>query len=131
MLRMLVGFGLIGCLCLGCAEPPPPPGGDGETPAMDQSGTTDAVSSTGAASSAGTLVSLKVPNMDCPFGCWPAVRESLTAVDGVESVELVQQGGEDVIDNPVVMIKTGADFDTSKLIAALPSRFGQGAELLP
>jgi periplasmic mercuric ion binding protein len=131
MLRMLVGCGLIGCLCLGCAEPPPPAGGSGDTPAMDQSGTTDAVSSNGGASSATTLVSLKVPNMDCPFGCWPAVRESLTAVDGVESVELAQQGGQDVIDNPVVMIKTGTDFDPSQLISALPTRFGQGAELLP
>ncbi|MEZ6107607.1 MAG: heavy-metal-associated domain-containing protein [Pirellulaceae bacterium] len=47
-----------------------------------------------------THVSLKVPDMECPFACWPKVEKVLQEQPGVESVTLAPQEDENIIDNP-------------------------------
>lgn len=63
--------------------------------------------------------SVKVPTMMCPYSCWPKVKETLAAMPGVEGVQLAAQVKETEIDNPVVELKTTADFDVAAAIAAL------------
>ncbi len=55
----------------------------------------------------------------CPFSCWPKVKETLAAQPGVEGVQLAKQVKESEIDNPVVELKTSADFNAEAAIAAL------------
>lgn len=71
------------------------------------------------AAAATELVSLKVPEMHCPFACYPSVKSTLEGQTGVASVELVEQKEDGVIDNPVVLIKASTDFDIDQAIAAL------------
>jgi len=63
--------------------------------------------------------SVKVPTMMCPYSCWPKVKETLEAMPGVEGVQLAAQAKETEIDNPVVELKTTADFNVEAAIAAL------------
>ena len=63
--------------------------------------------------------SVKVPTMMCPYACWPKVKETLAAMPGVEGVQLAAQAKETEIDNPVVELKTTAEFDVEAAIAAL------------
>lgn len=63
--------------------------------------------------------SVKVPTMMCPYSCWPKVKETLAAMPGVEGVQLAAQAKETEINNPVVELKTTADFDVAAAIAAL------------
>lgn len=76
------------------------------------------------------LVNLKVPSMHCPFACYPSVKETLEAEAGVAEVELVQQQEEGVIDNPVVTIKAGDNFDLDKAITTLASAGFDGASVV-
>jgi periplasmic mercuric ion binding protein len=63
--------------------------------------------------------SVKVPTMMCPYSCWPKVKETLASQPGVEGVQLASQAKESEIDNPVVELKTTADFNVEAAIAAL------------
>ncbi|MDX1926634.1 MAG: hypothetical protein SFV81_08955 [Pirellulaceae bacterium] len=63
--------------------------------------------------------SVKVPTMMCPYSCWPKVKETLASQPGVEGVQLATQAKETEIDNPVVELKTTADFNAEAAIAAL------------
>lgn len=63
--------------------------------------------------------SVKVPTMMCPYSCWPKVKETLASQPGVEGVQLATQTKETEIDNPVVELKTTADFNAEAAIAAL------------
>ena len=63
--------------------------------------------------------SVKVPTMMCPYSCWPKVKETLALQPGVEGVQLASQAKESEIDNPVVELKTTADFNVEAAIAAL------------
>ncbi len=69
----------------------------------------------------GTLV-MRVPEMHCPFACYPAVKSTLEATTAVESVELTQQKEEGAIDNPEILIKYDAGFDVQAAIAALEKK---------
>ncbi len=64
-------------------------------------------------------MSLKVPNMSCPHGCWPTVEKTLAGQPGVEAVALAKQKTEDSIDNPVVYVKLNGKFDSQAAVAAL------------
>ena len=57
--------------------------------------------------------------MMCPYSCWPKVKETLASQPGVEGVQLASQAKESEIDNPVVELKTTADFNVEAAIAAL------------
>lgn len=69
----------------------------------------------------GTLV-LKVPDMHCPFACYPSVKSTLEKEQAVESVELTEQKQEGAIDNPEVIVKYDAGFDLDAAIAALEQK---------
>lgn len=65
------------------------------------------------------LVTLRVPEMHCPFACYPAVKKALEAEPGVVGVDLAEQKQEGVIDNPEVKIQVSDDFDAQAAIDAL------------
>lgn len=60
-----------------------------------------------------------VPNMHCPFACYPAVKETLQDQQGVAGIELVEQKEEGVIDNPRVIVTVGENFDPTAALNAL------------
>lgn len=77
--------------------------------------------STHVMSEAGTLT-LNVPDMHCPFACYPAIKKALESTDTVEQVELAEQKVEGVIDNPQVIINFTEGFDVDAAIASLKAR---------
>ena len=70
---------------------------------------------------AGTLT-LHVPDMHCPFACYPAIKKALESSETVEQVELAEQKVEGTIDNPQVIINFTEGFDVEAAIAALKAR---------
>lgn len=65
------------------------------------------------------VVTLRVPEMHCPFACYPAVKKALEAEPGVVGVDLAKQKQDGVIDNPEVKIQVSSDFDAQAAIDAL------------
>ena len=68
--------------------------------------------------------SLSVPGMMCPYSCYPAVKEALAGVPGVEAVQLAEQpadAAEGTIENKVVELKVSEGFDIDAAVAALKS----------
>lgn len=66
--------------------------------------------------------SLSVPGMMCPYACYPAVREALASVPGVEGVQLAEQpadAAEGSIENKVVELKLAEGFEINAAVAAL------------
>lgn len=100
-----------------------------ETPAPSS---TEAPAETKSAAVTGeaTLVSLKVPTMDCPFACWPKVEKTLEAMACVSDVTLAPQKEEGVIDNPQVEIKCEGEFNAAEAIEALKAAGFEGAEVV-
>jgi copper chaperone CopZ len=114
---VIAGLVLASGLALGCTPPaanptnPPKPAG-GPAPS---SGTTGAM----APNSNVKFVSMKVPGMHCPSGCFAPVKEALEAVNGIKSVELVKQKATDKIDDPTVHIYLNGSFDSGAALAAV------------
>lgn len=74
------------------------------------------------AKSAGTRqVVLRVPTMHCPHGCFPTVKETLAAMDGVQSVSLVPQAEEGKINDPRVAVTYSGEFNSEGAVQALAS----------
>ncbi|MDA0658083.1 MAG: heavy-metal-associated domain-containing protein [Planctomycetota bacterium] len=75
----------------------------------------------GAQSSPGETrqVVLRVPTMHCPHGCFPSVKETLAAMDGVQSVSLVPQAEEGKIDDPRVAVTYSGEFNREGAVQAL------------
>lgn len=74
---------------------------------------------------------LNVPDMSCPYSCWPKVKETLAAQPGVEGVQLAEQPAdaqEGEIIERVVELKLNDQFDADSAIAAL-SKVSFKAEL--
>ncbi len=94
---------------------------------------------TNAAGSANTVVpevrtaslTMQVPEMHCPFACYPRVKENLEARENVVSVELAQQAKEGVIDNPQVIVTYHDEFDADGAIAKLEAEGFSGSTVLP
>jgi copper chaperone CopZ len=80
--------------------------------------------------SATQLVSLKVPDMHCPVACYPRVKSTLEGQAGVSGVDLAEQKEEGIIDNPVVLIQAGSDFDMDQAIAALADSGFENSEVV-
>lgn len=74
-------------------------------------------------------VSLHVPGMLCPVACWPKVKKTLEAQSSVVSVALAPQANDKLIDNPVVFVTAGDEFDSSRAIAALEEAGFTGASM--
>ena len=65
---------------------------------------------------------INVPDMSCPYSCWPKVKETLAAQPGVEGVQLAEQPAdaqEGEITERVVELKLNDKFDADAAIAAL------------
>lgn len=65
---------------------------------------------------------INVPEMMCPYSCWPKVKETLAAQAGVEGVQLAEQPAgtaEGEIKERVVELKLNDSFDADAAIAAL------------
>ena len=70
-----------------------------------------------------STVTLSVPTMSCEFSCFPKVKETLEATEGVQSVELAKQKEEGTIDNRQVIVRHDSRLDMN---AALISLAGAG-----
>lgn len=67
----------------------------------------------------GETVNLAIPEMHCPFGCFPKAKDALEEVDGVASVELVEQEKEGEINDRRVVVTFDGKVDAATAIAAL------------
>lgn len=68
---------------------------------------------------AGAEATLAIPDMHCPFGCFPKAKDALEEVDGIASVELVPQKEEGAIDDRRVVVKFDSSVSSDQAIAAL------------
>ncbi len=64
-------------------------------------------------------VAVKVTGMMCPHGCYPQVKSLILKTNHVESIELTPQLKEDVIDNPVVLVKVRGELDKAAITKAI------------
>ncbi|MCA9140440.1 MAG: heavy-metal-associated domain-containing protein [Planctomycetales bacterium] len=64
-------------------------------------------------------LTMNVPEMHCPFACYPSVKKNLEERDDVMAVELAPQKEEGVIDNPQVIVTYKEGFDAEQAIAML------------
>jgi len=99
-------------LLIGCADTAP----EGGSVAGES-----AVTVTPVSYEAGQSVTLLVPEMHCPFACYPKVKETLENQEGidVESITLVEQKDEAAIDDPRIIVTLSENFDGEKTIKAI------------
>ena len=76
---------------------------------------------------AGESVTLAIPEMHCPFGCFPRAQEALEGIDGIAGVELVEQEEEGVINDRRVVVNFDGSVVSHSAIAALDAVDLQGA----
>lgn len=67
-------------------------------------------------------LTMNVPDMHCPFGCYPTIKKTLESDEAVEMVELAEQKVEGTIDNPQVIINFTEGFNVDAAIAALKEK---------
>ena len=67
----------------------------------------------------GDTANLAIPEMHCPFMCFPKAKETLEEIDGVASVELVEQEEEGVIDDRRVVVTFDGSVSADTALAAL------------
>ena len=70
---------------------------------------------------AGDSATLAIPEMKCPFGCFPKAEDALANIDGVAGVELVEQEQEGVINARRVVVTFDGKVDGHAAIVALDS----------
>ena len=64
-------------------------------------------------------LTMNVPEMHCPFACYPSIKKNLEERADVVSVELAPQKEEGVIDNPQVIVTYKSGFEPESAIAQL------------
>lgn len=84
---------------------------------------------TAAVSEVGDTLVVHVPEMHCPFACWPAVEETLAAQPGVIDVKLAPQKDEDAIDNPKVYVRVSETFDADAAVESLATAGFKGSDV--
>ena len=65
---------------------------------------------------------IKVPEMMCPYSCWPSVKESLEKQPGIAGVQLAEQPEgtpEGEIAKRVIELKIEGEFDPNATLAAV------------
>jgi copper chaperone CopZ len=67
---------------------------------------------------AGTLT-IAVPSMHCEVACFPRVKATLEATEGVQSVVLATQPSEGVLDNRQVVVDYDTGFDLNTALSSL------------
>ena len=65
------------------------------------------------------LVAMTVPHMTCQHNCWPEVKKTLEAQEGVAKVTLSKQPNEDEVVDKTVFIAVKGNFDAQAAIEAL------------
>lgn len=107
-------------LLAGCADTPTDAPATGSAAG---SGTTDIrlpeAAATWASYEPGESSTLEVPEMHCPFACYPKVKKTLEGIDGIAAVELVEQAEEGVINDPRVVVTFDGEVNGDDAIAAL------------
>lgn len=100
------------------------PTADVETPAASAAETVEVVFTDP------TTVEISVPEMSCPFGCYPGVKEALEKQAHVVSVELGTPAEEeaDEIKDRRVIVKTDGEFNVTEAVAAFPDHLKKGVE---
>lgn len=117
-LRLMICLGfLAGCVGSESTTTITPPTPDENSVAA--STTTEAQDAVMVSFTAGESATLEVPEMSCPFACYPKVKETLESLDGITAVELVPQKEEGVIDDRRVTISFGGNVDGAAAVAAL------------
>ncbi|HBN77208.1 MAG TPA: hypothetical protein DD473_15615 [Planctomycetaceae bacterium] len=109
-MRFLV-LGTLACF-VGCTESTSPQPSSTET-------NSPAISAAPVKYEAGQTLTVNVPEMHCPFACYPRVKQTIADQPGVESVELVEQESEDAINDPRIIVKLNGEFDSTSAIDAL------------
>ncbi|MGB7329512.1 MAG: heavy-metal-associated domain-containing protein [Rubripirellula sp.] len=79
---------------------------------------TTEVTQVAAMADSGTLT-LSVPEMMCPFSCYPRVKKTLESTAAVTSVELTPQKVEGEIDNRQVIVNYDAGFKLADALKML------------
>jgi len=114
---------LAGCADSATESSPAGVGPAGAGPAG--SGTSDVgapqVAATLASYEPGDKATLEVPEMHCPFACYPKVEKTLQGIEGIATVELVEQAEEGAINDPRVVVTFDGEVEGNKAIAALDS----------
>ncbi|MEW4490061.1 heavy-metal-associated domain-containing protein [Thalassoglobus sp. JC818] len=100
-----------------------------DAPAATESMTETATATDLAAFTSGDEVTLAVPEMHCPFACYPKVKETLEGIDGVSLVELVPQEQEGVINDRRVVVKFDGDVSSDVATAALTDAGFKGSSV--
>ena len=77
------------------------------------------VANKGADSAEVRTVSVTVTGMMCPHGCYPGVKSVIEKKNDVASIELTPQQKEDVIDNPVILVKYRGELNKEATTQAL------------
>lgn len=130
----LMSFLLIGVLCVGCS---PSDSSDstetsavpaGENTSDNMASTTEAPDAITVSFNPGESATLAVPEMSCPFACYPKVKETLEGIDGITGVELVPQKEDGVIDDRRVTLTFGGSVDGARAVAALDQAGFPGAK---
>ena len=85
---------------------------------------------TGVSFHPGDTITVKVPEMHCPFYCYPKVEETLTDLGGIKKIELVKQKSEDKIDDPRIILEFNGDFDWDTATKALEEAGFAGATVV-
>ena len=75
-------------------------------------------------------LTLNVPEMHCPFACYPSVKKNLETRGDVMAVELAPQKEEGVIDNPQVIVTYKEGFDAKEAIAMLEAAGFSGSTVV-
>ncbi|MBX3423077.1 MAG: heavy-metal-associated domain-containing protein [Pirellulaceae bacterium] len=122
---------------IGCSQPtetvPGVTGNSGSSAVTDDAGSVDASSEAppaGDGASTGSTGSLRfvadtrleVPEMMCPYGCYPAVEKTLAKVPGVVGVQLAEQPAgtpDGELKERIVELKVNDDFDADSALQAL------------
>jgi len=89
-----------------------------------------ALTVTGVSFHPGDTITIKVPDMHCPFYCYPKVEETLTDLGGIKKMELVDQKKEDKIDDPRIILQFSEDFDWDTATKALEEAGFAGATVI-
>lgn len=78
-----------------------------------------------------TTIEFSVPDMMCPHGCYPGIKEALSEQPNVVSIELGTPAEEkaDSINDRRVIITTEGEFDATAAVAAFPAHLQEGVEV--
>ena len=111
-------------LMVGCADvntaPETADNAESQTTASEVAATPDVdTAPVTTAFDAGTEATLAIPEMHCPFGCFPKAKDALEEVAGIASVELVPQKEEGAIDDRRVVVKFDGSVSADTALAAL------------